>query len=81
MLNEDSNQREEKLELFIPNGPRLGDTVIEATDITKAYDDKVLIEDFSFKVTLQHNFSIFNGYNSNRTNMMSYCCFEIYCHK
>ncbi|MDX2413807.1 MAG: energy-dependent translational throttle protein EttA, partial [Bacteroidales bacterium] len=50
MLNEDSNQREEKLELFIPNGPRLGDSVIEATDITKAYDDKVLIENFSFKL-------------------------------
>ena len=41
MLNEDGKQKEEKLEIFIPNGPRLGNNVIEAIDVTKAFGDKV----------------------------------------
>ncbi|NNC85147.1 MAG: energy-dependent translational throttle protein EttA [Bacteroidia bacterium] len=50
MLNEDAKQKEAKLELYIPPGPRLGDIVIEAENLTKAFDDKLLIEDFSFKL-------------------------------
>lgn len=50
MLNEDSKQKEEKLEIFIPNGPRLGDVVIESNNISKAYGDKLLFEDLSFKL-------------------------------
>jgi ATPase subunit of ABC transporter with duplicated ATPase domains len=43
-------EREEKLELFIPPGPRLGNVVIEATNVSKAYGDKVLFEDLSFSL-------------------------------
>ncbi len=50
MLNEDGRQKEEKLEIFIPNGPRLGTNVIEAIDVTKAFDDKVLYEGLNFKL-------------------------------
>ncbi len=48
MLSEDTKQKEEKLELYIPNGPRLGDLVIEAKNIAKAFDDKVLFENLAF---------------------------------
>ena len=50
MLNEDARQKEEKLEIFIPNGPRLGDKVIEVHDVSKSYDGKVLFEHLSFKL-------------------------------
>lgn len=48
LLNEDQKQREEKLEIFIPNGPRLGNKVIEANKLAKAYGDKVLFNDLEF---------------------------------
>ena len=48
MLNEDQKEREEKLELYIPNGPRLGQKVIEAHDVKKAYGDKVLFDNLNF---------------------------------
>lgn len=48
LLNEDQKEREEKLEIFIPNGPRLGNKVIEAKELAKAYDDKVLFSDLEF---------------------------------
>jgi ATP-binding cassette ChvD family protein len=48
MLNEDTRQKEEKLEIFIPNGPRLGTKVMEATSVSKAYGDKLLFENLSF---------------------------------
>lgn len=50
MLNEDGRAKDEKLEIFIPNGPRLGDKVIEAVGVTKAFGDKVLFEDLNFKL-------------------------------
>ncbi len=50
MLNEDGKQKEEKLEIFIPNGPRLGTNVIEAIDVTKVFGDKVLYEGLNFKL-------------------------------
>ncbi|MBP6532089.1 MAG: energy-dependent translational throttle protein EttA [Bacteroidia bacterium] len=50
MLNEDVKEREEKLELFIPPGPRLGGVVIESNGISKAYGDKVLFENLSFSL-------------------------------
>lgn len=50
MAGEDIKSKEEKLELFIPNGPRLGNEVIEATDISKAFGDKLLYENLSFKL-------------------------------
>ncbi len=48
LLNEDQKEREEKLEIFIPNGPRLGNKVIEAVGLAKAYDDKALFDDLNF---------------------------------
>ena len=48
LLNEDQKQREEKLEIFIPNGPRLGNKVIEAVGVSKAFGDKVLFDDLNF---------------------------------
>ena len=48
MLNEDTKQKEEKLEIYIPNGPRLGDVVIEAKGVSKAYGDKLLYENLNF---------------------------------
>ena len=50
MLNEDSKQKEERLEIYIPNGPRLGTNVIEAVHVRKAFGDKVLFEDLNFKL-------------------------------
>ena len=48
LLNEDQKEREEKLEIFIPNGPRLGNKVIEAEHLRKAYGDKLLFDDLNF---------------------------------
>ncbi len=48
LINEDQKEREEKLEIFIPNGPRLGNKVIEAINLAKAYDDKALFTDLNF---------------------------------
>lgn len=48
MLNEEQKQREEKLEIFIPNGPRLGNKVIEAQHVKKEFGDKVLFNDLNF---------------------------------
>ena len=48
LLNEDQKEREEKLEIFIPNGPRLGNKVIEAIGVEKAYGEKLLFSDLNF---------------------------------
>ena len=48
LLNEDQKEREEKLEIFIPNGPRLGNKVIEAEHLRKAYGEKLLFDDLNF---------------------------------
>ena len=50
LLNEDTKQKEERLEIYIPNGPRLGSKVIECRGVTKAYGDKVLFENLSFSL-------------------------------
>src|SRR5665648_1062698 len=47
LVNEDVRQKEEKLEIFIPNGPRLGERVISAADVAKGYGDRLLFEDLS----------------------------------
>ena len=48
MMNEEQKEREEKLEIFIPNGPRLGNKVINAEGVAKAFGDKLLFEDMNF---------------------------------
>ncbi len=50
LLNQDVKQKEEKLEIFIPNGPRLGDKVIEALSVTKVFGDRILFEDLEFSL-------------------------------
>ncbi|MAP80736.1 MAG: energy-dependent translational throttle protein EttA [Aequorivita sp.] len=50
LLNQDQKQLDEKLEIYIPNGPRLGTNVIEAKGVSKAYGDKLLYEDLNFKL-------------------------------
>jgi ATP-binding cassette ChvD family protein len=48
LMNEDVKEKEEKLEIFIPNGPRLGNKVIEAKHVAKAFGDKLLFDDLNF---------------------------------
>jgi ATP-binding cassette ChvD family protein len=50
LLNQDVKQKEDKLEIFIPNGPRLGDKVLEARAVTKSFDDKLLFDDLEFSL-------------------------------
>jgi ATP-binding cassette ChvD family protein len=50
LMSQDQKQLDEKLEIYIPNGPRLGTNVIEAKGISKAYDDKLLYEDLNFNL-------------------------------
>ena len=50
MLNEDVKQKEEKLEIYIPNGPRLGDKVIEMEGVSKGYGERILFEKLTFKL-------------------------------
>lgn len=50
LLNEDVKEKEEKLEIFIPNGPRLGNKVINAVGVRKAYGDKLLFDDLTFSL-------------------------------
>jgi len=50
LLNQDVKQKEDKLEIFIPNGPRLGDKVIEANAVNKSFDDKLLFEGLEFSL-------------------------------
>ena len=50
LMSQDQKQLDEKLEIYIPNGPRLGTNVIEARGVSKAYGDKLLYEDLNFKL-------------------------------
>jgi len=50
LLSESASEKEAKLELFIPNGPRLGNEVLDVLNISKAYDDKLLYENLTFKL-------------------------------
>ena len=50
MLNEDQREKEQELEIQIPPGPNLGDVVIEASDLCKGFDDKILMENVNFRL-------------------------------
>ena len=50
LMSQDQKQLDEKLEIYIPNGPRLGTNVIDAIGVSKAYDDKLLYEDLKFNL-------------------------------
>ena len=51
LMNQDVKQKEDKLEIFIPNGPRLGDKVIRAKGVSKSFGDKILFEDLNFELS------------------------------
>ncbi len=50
LMNQDQQQKEEKLEIYIPNGPRLGNNVIDAVAVSKAFGDKLLYDNLNFKL-------------------------------
>jgi energy-dependent translational throttle protein EttA len=50
LLSEDKSEKEEQLEIFIPNGPRLGNKVIDAKNLSKGYDDKLLFDELNFSL-------------------------------
>ena len=50
MMDEDIKQKEEKLEIFIPNGPRLGNKVVEAHNVSKAFGEKLLFDNLEFEL-------------------------------
>ncbi len=50
LLNQESKERESKLQIYIPPGPRLGDLVVEAEGVKKSFDDRILVEDMSFSM-------------------------------
>ncbi|MGI9532711.1 energy-dependent translational throttle protein EttA [Lutimonas sp.] len=50
LMSQDQKQQEEKLEIYIPNGPRLGNNVIDAVGVSKAFGDKLLYDDLNFKL-------------------------------
>ena len=50
LISQEAEQREKELELYIPPGPRLGDVVIEADDVTKGFGDRLLVENMSFRL-------------------------------
>lgn len=50
MMDEDVKQKEQKLEIFIPNGPRLGNKVIEAREVSKAFGDQLLFDNLNFQL-------------------------------
>ena len=50
LLNQESNERESRLQIYIPPGPRLGDIVVEAENIKKSFDDRILVENMGFSM-------------------------------
>lgn len=69
LLNADTNEKIEKMEIFIPPGPRLGHLVIEANKITKGYGEKILFEDFSFNIPPGSIVGIIGGNGVGKTTL------------
>ena len=69
LLNEDQKEREEKLEIFIPNGPRLGNKVIEAQHVAKAFGEKVLFDDLNFMLPPHGSVGIIGPNGACKTTM------------
>ena len=69
LLNEDQKEREEKLEIFIPNGPRLGNKVIEAQHVAKAFGEKVLFDDLNFMLPPNGIIGIIGPNGAGKTTM------------
>ncbi len=69
LLNEDVKQKEDKLELFIPNGPRLGDKVILAENISKSFGDRLLFENLTFTLPPNGIVGIIGPYGAGKTTL------------
>lgn len=69
MMNEDVREKEEKLEIFIPNGPRLGDRVLDAKGITKAYGEKILFENFTFSLPVAGIVGVIGANGAGKTTL------------
>jgi ATP-binding cassette ChvD family protein len=73
LLNEDQKAREERLEIFIPNGPRLGNKVIEATGLSKAYGKKQLFSDLSFSLPPNGIVGVIGPNGAGKTSVTTPC--------
>ena len=69
LLNEDVKEKEEKLEIFIPNGPRLGNKVIEAKGVAKAYGDKLLFDNLNFMLPPNGIVGVFGPNGAGKTTL------------
>ena len=69
MMNEDVREKEEKLEIFIPNGPRLGDRVLDAKGITKAYGEKILFENLTFSLPVASIVGVIGANGAGKTTL------------
>lgn len=69
LLNEDQKEREAKLEIFIPNGPRLGNKVIEAQHVAKAFGDKLLFDDLNFMLPPNGIVGVFGPNGAGKTTL------------
>ena len=70
LANLDARERETELEIYIPNGPRLGDVVLEFDGVTKAYGDKVLFEDLSFQVPRAGILGVIGANGAGKTTLL-----------
>ncbi len=78
MLNEDVKQKEERLEIFIPNGPRLGDKVIEMEGVSKAFGDRLLFEDLSFKLPRSGIIGVIGPNGAGKTTLFKLIMNQLY---
>ncbi|MDR1840409.1 MAG: energy-dependent translational throttle protein EttA [Holophagales bacterium] len=70
LANLDARERETELEIYIPNGPRLGDVVVEFDGVTKAYGDKVLFENLSFQVPRAGILGVIGANGAGKTTLL-----------
>jgi len=69
LLKEDNTEKIQEMEIYIPPGPRLGDVVIEAQNLRKGYGEKVLIDNFSFKIPAGSIVGIIGGNGAGKTTL------------
>ena len=74
MLGQEQKEREEKLEIFIPNGPRLGNKVIEAVHVKKSFGDKVLFNDLNFMLPPNGIVGVIGPNGAGKTTTIKCCC-------